>query len=93
MRCGDEARLIANGALINLTEHQRERNNRDFEGSIYILSGNGAPCWSPLKVAGFLAVMFLSSERPSTSSPVGFLREKETSVILCETNGDNLKNG
>jgi len=48
---------------------------------------------SPLKVSGFLAVMCLSRETPSASSPLGLLREKETLVTLCESTSDNLKNG
>lgn len=34
MRCGDEACLIANRALVNSTDRQGERNERDFECSI-----------------------------------------------------------
>lgn len=48
---------------------------------------------SPLKVTGFLAKTFLSGETPSASAPLGLLREKETLVTLCESHGDNLKNG
>lgn len=44
MRCGDEARLLANRAPINSTDHQGVRNDRDFQCSISLLSGNEAPC-------------------------------------------------
>lgn len=48
---------------------------------------------SPPKVTGFLAVMFLPSETALASSPLGLLGEKETLVTLCESSGDDLKNG
>lgn len=48
---------------------------------------------SPLKVTGFLAKTFLSGETPSASSPLRLLGEKATLGTLCESHGDNLKNG